>query len=78
MKRVSTTRRAEIANLSLAEVLVDPVLMATADRIFRRECSACHGIDGRGQASLFPNLMDTDWQWGRLPRADRTNSPRRA
>ena len=61
------TRRAEIANLSLAEVQADPVLMATADRIFRRECSACHGIDGRGQASLFPNLMDTDWQWGGSP-----------
>jgi cytochrome c oxidase cbb3-type subunit 3 len=27
------TRRAEIANLSLAEVQADPVLMATADRI---------------------------------------------
>lgn len=61
------TRRAEIASLSLAEVQADPVLMATADRIFRRECSACHGIDGRGQASLFPNLMDTDWQWGGSP-----------
>jgi cytochrome c oxidase cbb3-type subunit 3 len=60
-------RRAEIANLALAEVQADPVLMATADRIFRRECSACHGIDGRGQASLFPNLMDIDWQWGGSP-----------
>tara|TARA_B110000037_G_scaffold221321_1_gene291903 strand:- start:603 stop:1028 length:426 start_codon:yes stop_codon:yes gene_type:complete len=32
------TRRAEIANLSLAEVHADPVLIATVDRIFRREC----------------------------------------
>jgi cytochrome c oxidase cbb3-type subunit 3 len=60
-------RRAEIVSLALAEVQADSALMATADRIFRRECSACHGIDGRGQASLFPNLMDIDWQWGGSP-----------
>ena len=61
------TRRAEIAALSLSEIQADRVLMATADRIFRRECSACHGIDGRGQANLFPNLLDIDWQWGGSP-----------
>ena len=60
-------RRAEIANLSLAEVQADRKLMDTADRIFRRECSACHGVDGRGQANLFPNLLDVDWQWGGSP-----------
>jgi cytochrome c oxidase cbb3-type subunit 3 len=30
-------------------------------------CSACHGRDGRGQAALFPNLGDGDWQWGGDP-----------
>ena len=59
--------RADIANLSLAELQADRGLMDTADRIFRRECAACHGTDGRGQAALFPNLLDVDWQWGGSP-----------
>lgn len=57
-------RRAEIANTDLADIQNDLELMQTAERIFSRECAACHGPDGRGQASLFPNLMDVDWQWG--------------
>ena len=56
--------RAEIAAMSLAEIQNDLTLMDTAERIFRRECSACHGPDGRGQANMFPNLHDIDWQWG--------------
>lgn len=56
--------RSEISALSLAEMQNDLELMATADRIFARECAACHGPDGRGQAALFPNLHDVDWQWG--------------
>ncbi|MEX0964606.1 MAG: cytochrome-c oxidase, cbb3-type subunit III [Pseudohongiellaceae bacterium] len=56
--------RAQIAASNLAEIQNDLELMQTAERIFKRECSACHGPDGRGQASLFPNLMDIDWQWG--------------
>ncbi len=56
--------RAEIAEMSLAEIQNDSGLMAVAERIFRRECAACHGPEGRGQASMFPNLHDIDWQWG--------------
>ena len=56
--------RTEIAAMSLVEIQNDLDLMQTAERIFKRECSACHGPDARGQASLFPNLMDIDWQWG--------------
>jgi len=56
--------RAEIANMSLAEIQNDLNLMDTAERIYSRECSACHGPDGRGQANMFPNLQDVDWQWG--------------
>ncbi len=56
--------RAAITDMSLAEIQNDLDLMATADRIFSRECAACHGPDGRGQASLFPNLHDVEWQWG--------------
>ncbi|PCI76994.1 MAG: cytochrome-c oxidase, cbb3-type subunit III [SAR86 cluster bacterium] len=56
--------RADIASKNLAEIQNDLDLMQAAERIFKRECSACHGPDARGQASLFPNLMDIDWQWG--------------
>ena len=56
--------RSRIAGSDLAEIQNDLGLMQTAERIFMRECSACHGPDARGQASLFPNLMDIDWQWG--------------
>jgi len=59
--------RAEIAAMNLAEIQNDLDLMNTAERIFRRECSVCHGPDGRGQANLFPNLHDVDWQWGESP-----------
>lgn len=59
--------RALIAAASLVEIQNDLALMETADRIFKRECSACHGPDGRGQAAMFPNLQDIDWQWGSTP-----------
>lgn len=59
--------RAAIAAASLTDIQNDQGLMDTADRIFKRECAACHGPDGRGQASLFPNLQDIDWQWGESP-----------
>ncbi len=59
--------RAQISAMSLAEIQGDNNLMQTAERVYKRECSACHGPEARGQASLFPNLMDVDWQWGASP-----------
>ncbi len=56
--------RSEIAAMSLTEIQSDAELMAAAERIFRRECAACHGPEGRGQADMFPDLRDADWQWG--------------
>lgn len=56
--------RGDIASANLAEIQNDLDLMQAAERIFKRECSTCHGPDARGQASMFPNLMDVDWQWG--------------
>ncbi len=38
--------------------------MRSAQRIFEQNCAACHGPDARGQAALFPDLRDADWQWG--------------
>jgi len=59
--------RTGILDASLSELQNDTALMDNAARLFSRECAACHGDDGRGQASLFPNLMDIDWQWGGTP-----------
>ena len=56
--------RDEIAAMGLLELQNDTELMNLAQRIYQRECAACHGPQARGQASLFPNLMDTHWQWG--------------
>ena len=39
--------------------------MRSAWHVFNNNCTACHGPDAHGQASLFPNLTDADWQWGR-------------
>jgi len=60
-------QHAAIEAASLSELQNDTALMATAEQLFTRNCAACHGNDGRGQASLFPNLMDIDWQWGGSP-----------
>jgi len=65
-QRFTGDRRA-IAEAGLGDLQADAGLMQTAERIFQRECAACHGRDGRGQLSLFPNLMDVAWQWGGSP-----------
>jgi cytochrome c oxidase cbb3-type subunit 3 len=56
--------RQSIAESSLTKLQGDAALMETAEHIYARHCAACHAADGRGQASLFPNLMDASWQWG--------------
>ena len=42
----------------------DAGLMASAQRIYNRNCAVCHGDDAGGQANLFPSLNDAAWQWG--------------
>ena len=39
---------------------------AKSESLFRRNCSRCHGVDGRGQTALgklfeAPNFTDSDW-----------------
>lgn len=60
-------KRIAIAQSSIPGLQNDPVLMETAERIFSQNCAVCHGYDGRGQAAHFPNLKDSDWQWGGSP-----------
>ena len=56
--------RAQIAAAPLATLQADDALMNAAAGVFGRHCAACHGEDARGQANLFPNLADAQWQWG--------------
>ena len=62
-------RRNEIARMDLELVREDEMLMRVAERVFDRQCTACHGLDAGGQAGLFPNLLDDAWQWGSSPDA---------
>ena len=61
-KTTVTHNRWEMAPLS--ELMADPSAMASARRLFNNNCAGCHGEDARGQANMFPNLRDADWQWG--------------
>ena len=59
--------RAAVAEQPLAALQADGRMMATAERVYARNCAACHGPDAQGQARLFPNLADAEWQWGAAP-----------
>lgn len=61
------TVRDRIANSTLIALRGDVDIMASARRIFDRKCGICHGADASGQASRFPDLTDSEWQWGGDP-----------
>jgi cytochrome c oxidase cbb3-type subunit 3 len=56
--------RSRIAAEATAALREEPTAMLSARHVFANHCAACHGPDARGQARLFPNLTDDDWQWG--------------
>ncbi len=64
-KSASDPMRTAIAARALPELQQDETAMRSASHLFNNHCSACHGPDARGQASLFPDLRDESWQWGR-------------
>jgi cytochrome c oxidase cbb3-type subunit 3 len=59
--------RSAIVEASLPTIHASPKAMASAQRVFDRNCAVCHGYEARGQAELFPNLVDGDWAWGETP-----------
>ncbi|MGQ9427437.1 cytochrome-c oxidase, cbb3-type subunit III [Gilvimarinus sp. F26214L] len=61
--------REKVAASSLAELQTDPAYMSAAEGVFKRNCAMCHGLDAKGQAALFPDLTDDEWQWGGSPEA---------
>lgn len=56
--------RAKIAAAPIETLQADAMAMASAGRVFKQNCAACHGANAQGQAQMFPNLRDGDWQWG--------------
>jgi cytochrome c oxidase cbb3-type subunit 3 len=53
-----------VAEAQVETLQADADFMASAQRVFDRNCAVCHGYDAAGQASYFPNLTDGVWQWG--------------
>lgn len=56
--------RMKIASTPIETLQTDATAMASAQRVFRQNCAACHGANAQGQAQMFPNLSDNDWTWG--------------
>ncbi len=56
-----------VADAKLETLQADAALMASAQRVYDRNCAACHGYEARGLPGLFPDLRDADWQWGGEP-----------
>ncbi len=53
-----------VAEAQVETLQADAAIMASAQRVFDRNCAVCHGYDAAGQASYFPDLTDSEWQWG--------------
>ena len=57
---------APFKSMTVQQLAADPKAMATARNLFQNNCAQCHGSDGGGAAG-FPNLANSDWQWGGDP-----------
>jgi len=57
---------AKFKGQDLKALAADPEAHKMGERMFLAYCSQCHGSDARG-AKGFPNLTDSDWQWGGTP-----------
>lgn len=56
--------RSLVAEAQIDTLHADAAIMASAQRVFDRNCAVCHGYDAAGQANYFPDLTDDEWQWG--------------
>jgi cytochrome c oxidase cbb3-type subunit 3 len=54
------------AAIDIKALSKDKAAMKTGERLFANYCSVCHGSDARG-AKGFPNLRDSNWQYGGEP-----------
>lgn len=54
---------AEFAATPIDELKNNPDALNAGRNLFANNCATCHGSDARG-ARGFPNLTDSEWQWG--------------
>ena len=54
---------AQYRNIPVEELANDPAAMRMGQRMFANNCAQCHGSGGTGSYG-FPNLTDSEWQWG--------------
>ena len=54
------------AKMDVKDVAKSPEALAIGQKLFLNHCAQCHASDGRGSKG-FPNLADSDWQWGGAP-----------
>lgn len=47
----------------------NPAAIAEGKEIFARNCFACHGVEGKGDTGIGPNLTDTEWIYDGAPEA---------
>ena len=59
--------RERVVATAVDELADDPALMASAQRVYDRNCAVCHGYDAKGVTPWFPDLTDDAWQWGGDP-----------
>jgi cytochrome c oxidase cbb3-type subunit 3 len=52
-----------LAAMPVADLVNNEQAMKTARNLYLQNCAQCHGSDGGG-AKGFPNLANSDWQWG--------------
>jgi cytochrome c oxidase cbb3-type subunit 3 len=57
---------AAFAATPLEELAHDDAALAAGRNLFVNNCAACHGSDARG-ARGYPNLTDSEWNWGGKP-----------
>jgi cytochrome c oxidase cbb3-type subunit 3 len=58
---------AKYAAMDFDKLAGDANAMAIGQNLYLNYCAQCHASDARG-AKGFPNLADTDWQWGGDPK----------
>ena len=57
---------AGFAATPIPELSGDPAALSAGRNLFVNNCATCHGSDARG-ARGYPNLADSEWQWGSAP-----------
>ena len=59
---------AEFAAMDFAALTQNDDALSLGKSLFASYCTTCHGSDARG-APGYPNLTDSDWQWGNSEQA---------